>query len=173
MELTDAMVHALRAQADSLPGPEKRLFKARVVEALGPGGQRLAERELGWNRLTVRKGLHELRSGFRCADSFAARSRNRLSKRLPRLMDDIRDIAEAHSATDSTFRTTLQYTRLTAGEVRRRLIEQKGYAEEDLPTERTICNKLNELGFRLRAVTKSRPKKRSPKPTPSSNASTR
>lgn len=173
MELTDAMIDAIRAECDALAGAEKRRFKARIVEALGPGWQRFAERELGWNRDTVRKGQRELRSGFRCVDNFAARGRDRLHKRLPNLRDDIRDIAESHSATDPTFRTTRQYTRLTAGEVRRRLIEEKGYTDAELPTERTICNKLNELGFRLRAVTKSRPKKRSPRPMPSSPASTR
>jgi hypothetical protein len=165
------MIDALRAEADALTGADKRLFKARVVEALGPGGQRIAERELRWNRVTVRKGQRELTSGFRCADNFAARGRNRLEKRLPNLLDDIREIAESYSATDSTFRTTRQYTRLTAREVRRRLVEEKGYTNEELPMERTINNKLNGLGFQLRAVTKSRPKKRSPKPMPSSLAS--
>lgn len=173
MELTDTMVDALRAEADAHTGADKRRFKARIVEALGPGGQRLAERRLLWNRTTVRKGQRELRSGFRCIDNFGARGRDRLHKRLPNLLDDIRAIAETHCAADPTLRTTRQYTRLTAGEVRRRLIGEKGYTDEELPTERTIRTKLNDLGFRLRAVTKSRPKKRSPKPTISSHAFTR
>jgi len=32
---------------------------ARAVLVLGPGGQRLAEAELGWNRGTIRKGMRE------------------------------------------------------------------------------------------------------------------
>lgn len=173
MELTDAMVSALRAEASEQTGADRRLFKARIVEALGPGGQRLAERKLGWNRVTVRKGQRELRSGFRCVDNFSARARSRLEKRLPNLLEDIRSIAETHSATDPTFRTTRQYTRLTASETRRRLIEEKGYCDEVLPTSRTISTKLDDLGFHLRAVTKSRPKKRSRRRTTSSHASTR
>ena len=47
----------------------RRIFLARTVKELGPGGQRRAERELGWNRVTIRKGTHELESGFRCLDS--------------------------------------------------------------------------------------------------------
>jgi len=54
---------------------ERRVFMARTVEELGEGGQRQAQRELGWNRATIRKGTHELRSGVTCADAFALRGR--------------------------------------------------------------------------------------------------
>jgi hypothetical protein len=73
MELTDALKqHALSTVA-VLHGSERRLFMARIVQLLGPGGQRRAERELGWNRVTIRKGLHELTSGIRCVDAFCLR----------------------------------------------------------------------------------------------------
>lgn len=36
-------------------------------------------------------------------------------------------------------------TRLTAAEVRRQLIAQKGYTDQELPTEETIASKLNDL----------------------------
>src|SRR4051812_5783818 len=52
--------------AQCLKGSERRLFMARVVKALGAGGQRQAERELGGCRRTVRGGLHELGSGCVC-----------------------------------------------------------------------------------------------------------
>src|SRR5258707_10151143 len=35
----------------------RRMFMARTVQALGESGQRLAERKLGWNRGTIRKGM--------------------------------------------------------------------------------------------------------------------
>jgi hypothetical protein len=44
-------------------------------------------------------------------------------------------------------RTNRLYTRLTAAEVRRQLLAQKGYTDEELPTEETLANKLNELGY--------------------------
>jgi hypothetical protein len=37
---------------------------AQVVEDLGKGGQLLSEQEFGWNRGTIQKGTHELKSGF-------------------------------------------------------------------------------------------------------------
>lgn len=60
------------------------------------------------------------------------------------------------------------YTRLSAGEVRRQLIAQKGYTAEELPCERTIATKLNALGYTLTKVAKSQPQKKSLRPTPSS-----
>ena len=56
---------------------------------------------------------------------------------------------------------TIEYVGvLTAGEVRQRLIEDKKYADEVLPKERTIRTKLNKLGFKPQKVAKSKPKKK-------------
>jgi hypothetical protein len=63
-------------------------------------------------------------------------------------------------------RTNRLYTRLTATEVRRQLMTQKGYSDDELPTAETIANKLNELGYSLKKVAKTQPQKNSPKPTP-------
>ena len=49
--------------AQKLKGSDRRQFMAEVVKGLGIGGQTLAERELGWNRRTIRKGMQELNSG--------------------------------------------------------------------------------------------------------------
>ena len=66
---------------------------------------------------------------------------------------------DSQSQTDPTFRTQRLYTRLSAAEVRRQLIAQKGYSADELPTTATISTKLNMLGYRLRDVQKSRPQK--------------
>ena len=57
-----------------LKGSMLRMFMAQTVQALDEGGQRLAERGLGWNRGTMRKGMHEQNFTFCPASaSFAAR----------------------------------------------------------------------------------------------------
>ena len=71
------------------------------------------------------------------------------------------------SQADPQLRTTRLYTRLTAAEVRRQLIIQKGYSDEQLPTAETIGTKLNQLGYFPKKVAKSQPQKNSPKPMPS------
>jgi hypothetical protein len=55
--------------------------------------------------------------------------------------------------------TTRLYTRLTATEVRRQLIAQKGSTDEELQTAETIGSKLNQLGYYPKKVAKSQPQK--------------
>jgi hypothetical protein len=133
-----------------------------VVKLLGQGGQRQAEAELGWNRGTTRKGQAELAGEFGYWDQFRQRGRKPAEHYLPNLLDDIKAIAEGVSQTDPTFQTTQLYLRLSAAEVRKQLIEQKGYLDEDLPGEDTIGTKLNELGYSLKKVRKSQPLKKIP-----------
>jgi len=83
MELTDSLKLLFIETAKSLQGSARRLFMARTVKELGAGGQRRAERELGWGRMTIRKGPHELESGFTCLDAFAVRGRKRVEAHLP------------------------------------------------------------------------------------------
>jgi Rhodopirellula transposase DDE domain len=79
---------------------------------------------------------------------------------LPQLFQDIRDLVAELLQTDPTFQTTQLYCRLSAPEVRKQLIECKGYTDKQLPSVQTIGEKLNDLGFRLRTVVKSRPQKK-------------
>ena len=168
MELTESPKALFIETSKALKGSSRRLFMARTVKELGLGGQRLAERELGWNRITVRKGTHELESGFVCLDAFSARGRKRAEVHLPHLLDDIRAIVDSQSQTDPRFRTQRLYTRLSAAEVRRQLIARKGYQDTVLPTVQTISAKLNALGYFPKKVAKSKPQKKSHKSTPSS-----
>ena len=170
MELTDSLKALLIDTAKTLKGSARRLFMARTVKELGTGGQRRAERELGWNRITIRKGTHELASGFICLDAFSARGRKRAEDHLPYLLDDITDIVDSQSQSDPQFRTQRLYTRLSAAEVRRQLIAHKGYHDAALPTVQTISATLNALGYFPKKVAKSKPPKKSRKPMQSSPA---
>ena len=118
--------------------------------------------------MTIRKGRHELDSGVMCVDAFALRGRKRAEVHLPNLLTDIRAIVDSQSQADPQFRSNRMYTRLTAAEVGRQLIAQKGYADAALPTAETIGTKLNELGYYPQKVAKSQPQKNSRKPTRSS-----
>ena len=169
MELTESLKGLFKATAKQLRGSARRLFMARTVRELGPDGQSRAERELGWNRGTIRQGLHELSSGCTCVEAFRLRGRKPAEAHLPQLLDDIRAIVDSQSQADPQFRSRRLYTRLSAPEVRRQLIAQKGYTDDELPTAETIRVKLNALGYTLKRVAKTHPQKRSPRPTPSSS----
>ena len=142
-------------------------YGPRRINGVSTGGQRRAERELGWGRPTIRKGTHELESGFTCVDAFSARGRKRAEEHLPHLLTDITAIVDSQSQADPQFRTNRLYTRLSAAEVRRQLIAQKGYTDESLPTVETIGAKLNALNYHPTTVAKTQPQKKSPKRMPS------
>ncbi len=74
---------------------------------------------------------------------------------------------DSQSQADPQVRTTRLYTRLSAAEVRRQLIVQKGYADAELPCTRTIATKLNALDDVLTTVAKTHPPKKSLTPMPS------
>jgi hypothetical protein len=162
IQVTDTMLDTLKYAAANLKGSARRIFMAKSVKAFGPGGQRKAERDLGWNRGTIRKGQSELDSGMEIADNFSARGRKKAEDHLPNLLEDIQSIVEPTGQADPTFRTTQLYTPLTAKEVRQRLIDGKGYTDEALPTRRTLNTKLNDLDFRPQTVAKSKPTKKIP-----------
>jgi hypothetical protein len=130
---------------------------AQIVALLGPGGQRFAETMLGWSRPTIRKGQIELESGIEFIDRFSDRGRKRAEHHLQNLLEDIEAIVDPVIQADPTFRSKRLYSPLTAGEVHRRLQIEKGYKASELPTVRTISNKLTDLGIRPQRVKKCKP----------------
>jgi len=159
IELSEEQKDLYRTTAQSLKGHERRLFMARVVKLLGKGGPSQAKRELGWDRDTLRKGLHELETGIRCIDNYGARGRKRAEEHVPNLLKDIQEIVDGQSQTDPSFESNHLYTRLSAAAVRQALITQKGYRAEELPSQETIRVKLNALDYTLRSVKKTVPQK--------------
>ena len=150
MELDDKLKAELIATARSLKGSERRIFMARTVKMLGPGGQRLAERELGWNRATIRKGMRELEHGVTCLDGTRLRGRKPIEARLPNLLHDLRDLVEAWRRDYAECRNDARAPCMSLEEVRRALIQQKGYDPDDLPSIQTIAARLRALGYRPR-----------------------
>lgn len=160
VRLPDPMRNALEYAATYLKGNNRRVFMAKTVRSLGEGGQRGAEKALGWNRKTIRKGMHELQSGIHCIDNFSGRGRKPTEYYLTKLSGDIIEIVKPDSQADPTFRTTKIYTPLTAKTMHVRLIETKEYTEQELPTIRTIRNKMNNLNFYPKKVAKCKPVKK-------------
>lgn len=70
IELTDALKSLLKETATQLKGAAKRRFQAQTVMGLGPGGQLIAQNEMGWDRKTIRKGIKELTTGITCVDNY-------------------------------------------------------------------------------------------------------
>jgi hypothetical protein len=150
----------LRQGANRLKGHERRLFMAEVTVKLCNGNSRKAERRFGWGRETVAKGLHELQQGVRCLENFSARGRPRLEDKTPQLAQDIRAIVEPHTQADPELKSARRYSNLSAAEVLEALQSKKGYARENLPSERTMRDILNRMNYRLKRIQKGRPLKK-------------
>ncbi len=94
----------LNETLSKLKGSERRKFMANVVCLMGKGGQRRAERELGWDRKTIEKGTKELDSGFDCVDNFSGRGRHSIEQKLPDLLKDINEsylyFTDGHATAD-------------------------------------------------------------------------
>ena len=108
------------------------------------------------------KGGSELLSGQAIVNGYERSGRKRIEVKLPNWLDDIRAIVDPQTQTDPSFKSTRLYSRISAAEVRRQLIEQKGYRDEELPSSETIRCRLNAMGYTLKRVIKAKPQKRIP-----------
>ena len=155
---------------DSIEWPARRRAMGDVTVALLDGKQRVAEDVFGWSRKAVELGIHEYQTGIACVNDISARGKPRTEDKHPKLLAEIQTIMEPHSESESSLRTTLLYTNMTAKTVHEALV-QKGWSEGDLPSVRTISNLLNRQDYRLRTVAKSKVQKKPRKPMPSSKTS--
>jgi hypothetical protein len=153
----DLLVSAAR----EMKGKQRRMFLAQVCEALCDGSPRKTEERFGWGRETVAKGLRDQdRSEPQFSESATSRrGRQRSEDRNPQLSIDIRLIVEPHTHPDPELKTERQYTNLSAAEVRQALLE-RGYQEDQLPSERTIRDILNRMNYRLKRIQKGKPLKK-------------
>jgi hypothetical protein len=151
----------LCSAARRLKGHQRRAFMAEVANRLCDGSPRIAERRFGWGRRTVATGLHELTTGIRCLEDFAAKARKRSEDLDPTLAADIRALVEPHTQTDPELKTARRYTNLSAAELRQALLA-KGHADDALPAVRTLRDILNRMNYRLKRIRKGRPLKKTP-----------
>jgi len=154
MEIKPEISRWINETRAKLKGYERRHFMAETVQTMCKGRPLIAERELGWNRGTISKAMEEWEGQFCYIDQGHLRGRKKAEEHLPKLLEDIVEIADEFSQTDPTFRTTRLYTRLTAGQIRSQLIQSKGYEDKQLPCRETIREKLNKLGYSLKRVKK-------------------
>jgi transposase len=156
---TESYEKLIRSAAQHLKGHQRRLFQAEVATELCGGNARQAERRFGWGRETVNKGLHE-QQGIRCVENFAARGRPRWEEEDPQRAQHIRAIVEPCTHADPELKSQRHYTNLTAAEVLEALKTKKGYKDEELPSERSMRDILNRMGYRLKRIQKAKPLKK-------------
>ena len=125
-----------------MTGPERQAFEAKVCLDDLCGDARHTETVFGWPRYTVAKGLNELRIGKIIEDHPRVGKPNSEGKNL-QLANDVCDLVEPNSQIAPNFQSLFKDTRMTAKAVHQALIEEKGYTDEELPSENTIGVMLN------------------------------
>ena len=155
---------------DLIAWPARRRAMGDVTIALLNGRRHVAEDVFGWNRNSVEIGIHEHQTGIACINDLSARGKRKTEDKNPLLLAEIQALMEPHSESESSLRTTLLYTHMTAKAVHEALVE-KGWTEPSLPKVRTLSNLLNRQDYRLRTVAKSKVQKKQTKPMPSSSTS--
>lgn len=158
-ELTASMKETILSAARKLTGFARRQFQAEVALKYCQGKAREAEQQFGWGRVAVETGLNELRTGIRCLENSGARGRHRTETQHPELVERIQALVDPKSQADPQLKTPLAYTRITAKSVWEKLAADAAGTDQYLPAERTLCTILNRLGYRLRRVRKTQPKK--------------
>ena len=153
--LSEQVKATFKDAARKLTGEKKRAFTAQVALDYYDGSARKTERALGWDRVSIQRGLDSLRTGIPYPDNYRARGRKKTEVLLPNLEQDIRDLVDGEAQVDPKFQTTFRYLKVSAQAVRDQLILEKGYADEILPCRQTIGDILNRMGYRLRK--RSRP----------------
>lgn len=148
--LTDQVKATFKDAARKLTSEKKRAFIAQVALDYYDGSARKTERALGWDRVSIQRGLDSLKTGIPYRDNYQARGRKKSEELLPNLEADIRDLVDGSAQADPKFQTTFRYLKVSAQAVRDKLIVEKGYADEVLPCRQTIGDILNRLGYRLR-----------------------
>ena len=143
-----------------LRGRNRRIYAAELSLEIGRGGISMVSEALSMARDTIRKGIFEIKNDIVIEDAFDLRHRKKIEEHLPNLLVDIIAICDAQSQTDPSFNSTRLYTRLSVPQIRKQLIEQKGYTEEELPTNQTLNTKINSLGYGLKKIQKTKPLKK-------------
>lgn len=95
LELTTPLKFLFKEFAKQLKGTDRQPIMATVFMELRSGDLAWAERELDWNRDTIRKEMHELQHGA-IRDGFD----RQVDEQLPNLLEDMRAVVEPKKSTD-------------------------------------------------------------------------
>jgi hypothetical protein len=145
---------------NKLKSSDRRIALAKIADKYGYGGKSLVAKEFNAGRDTITKGMLELKENKPIQDAHDKKGRKNILYKLPNLKNDIQEIAESQSQIDPKFQSERLYIKLTVKAIRGELIDSKGYADENLPSNQTINNIVNDLGFKLKKIQKTKPLKK-------------
>lgn len=150
-------------QIENIKKEKNREAKIRQIGALvldvGNRSIKAIAKEINCSRKFVKYCYVVAKENLQIENNRYKCGRKKLIVRFPKLEQDIRKIVENHCSTDPRFKTEKQYVRLSIAEIKRQLLETGSYEEKSFSNS-YLNNLVNEMGYNLKKVQKTKPLKK-------------
>lgn len=111
------------------------------------------------SRKTIRKAIQIFKKEIKYKVELETRGRKKLVEKYPELKKDIRKIIEDHLSVDPRFKSEKQYVKLSIKEIKNQLVETGKYENSSFSNS-YLNNLVNEMGYGLKKVQKTKPLKK-------------
>lgn len=149
MRLIKKEIKLYKNTAKKLKKSEQRKFKAEITNMYLKWNILEARKVFWWFSKTVALWQNELRTWIECLWFCKNSWRSRLEDKYPNLIQDIEDLVKNDIAADNKLQSTFKFCRMSARELREKLIEFKWYKEDSFQ-ERWLSKALNRLWYKLK-----------------------
>lgn len=158
MILSQKIENSYKNCIENIKKVKNRLEKAKMIKALiydldGKGISIIANL-LGMAFNTVK--TYYLTDFNNVQLSIEFRGRKKVEDKFPEIKNQIRDILNDYEYTDSHFKTETLFVDLSLQNLRNELIHRYGYTEKTCPCRSTLLRILNDLGYKIQKVKKTK-----------------
>ena len=158
MILSQKIENSYKNCIENIKKVKNRLEKAKMIKALiydldGKGISIIANL-LGMAFNTVK--TYYLTDFNNVQLSIEFRGRKKIEDKFPEIKNQIRDILNDYEYTDSHFKTETLFVDLSLQNLRNELIHRYGYTEKTCPCRSTLLRILNDLGYKIQKVKKTK-----------------
>ena len=163
MSISEKLEKMYKNQINNIKNEKNKISKKKMIGslALDIGGRCVSAiaKSLECSRKYVKKCYNFVKEGCIEQTKLEFRGRKRLIEIYPCLERDIIEVIENSLSTDPKFKTEKQYVNMTVKEIKKQLIETGKYQENSFSNS-SLNNILNEMGYGLKKVKKTKPLKK-------------
>ena len=147
--LTKKLKELLKSWAKKMKKHDKRMFQAEVTKKYFWWDIREVVKEMWWWAKSIKLWLNELRTWIYSVWNYKNSWRLKLEDKFENLEKNVEELIKNDIQADNKLQSTNKYCRITAREIRERLISEKWYNESDFAI-RWISQMLNRLWYILK-----------------------
>ena len=163
MSISEKLEKMYKNQINNIKNEKNKISKKKMIGSLvlDIGGRCISAiaKALECSRKYVKKCYNFVKNGCMEQIKLEFRGRKRLTEIYPYLEDDIIKIMQNSLSTDPKFKTEKQYVNMTVKEIKKQLIETGRYQENSFSNS-SLNNIINEMGYGLKKVKKTKPLKK-------------